>query len=507
MSSPKIVIVGGGVSGLSAGIYAQKAGFDSVVYEKNPVPGGQCIGWMRESHYIDNCICWMTCAKEGYSLWDLWKDSGICPEGHEIHQHDYFYKSELDGQTLHLWRDLDKAQKEMLELSPQDSKEIKKFFKHVKLSQCLEVPSVKPLDMMNLFDFMALGLKMRNMIPVLANYSKLSVGDLASRFKHPLIKKVMTDYMQPEYLAHLFVTAYGTISSGGGGVPVGGSFAAMQRMAKRYKELGGTLLCGKTVSKVLMESDANGKTISKGIELDDGTKIDADYVICATDAHHTFEQLIDEKYMPKALRHAYDDRENNPLASAFHAAFSFDGTTTEIGGRTFFDCKGFELAGRTITRMNIKNYSFENAPAPKGKSVLQVKLLETEEEYLYWKNLYETNKKEYEEQKLKAAKEIQKILEDKYAVLKGKLKLLDAWTPFTYTRYCNAYRGVFMSFMPTKKSKGLSNIPGVINGVDNMLLAGQWLMLPGGIPVALITGKYAIQRILKKLNRSVIINP
>ena len=77
----KIVIIGGGIAGLSAGIYAQKAGFDSVVYEKHSVPGGQCTGWMREGHYIDNCICWMTCAKEGYDLWEMWKDSAICADG------------------------------------------------------------------------------------------------------------------------------------------------------------------------------------------------------------------------------------------------------------------------------------------------------------------------------------------------------------------------------------------------------------------------------------------
>ena len=116
----KIVIIGGGIAGLSAGIYAQKAGFDSVVYEKHSVPGGQCTGWMREGHYIDNCICWMTCAKEGYDLWDIWKDSGICADGVEIHQHDYFYKSELNGQSIYLWRDIKRAKKEMLELSPQE---------------------------------------------------------------------------------------------------------------------------------------------------------------------------------------------------------------------------------------------------------------------------------------------------------------------------------------------------------------------------------------------------
>ena len=40
----KVVIIGGGIAGLSAGVYALLAGFDAVIYEKNAIPGGECIG-------------------------------------------------------------------------------------------------------------------------------------------------------------------------------------------------------------------------------------------------------------------------------------------------------------------------------------------------------------------------------------------------------------------------------------------------------------------------------
>lgn len=41
----KVVILGAGVSGLSAGIYALQAGYSVEIYEKNKVPGGECTGW------------------------------------------------------------------------------------------------------------------------------------------------------------------------------------------------------------------------------------------------------------------------------------------------------------------------------------------------------------------------------------------------------------------------------------------------------------------------------
>ncbi len=40
----KIIIIGGGIAGLTAGIFAQKNGFDSVILEKNHTPGGECTG-------------------------------------------------------------------------------------------------------------------------------------------------------------------------------------------------------------------------------------------------------------------------------------------------------------------------------------------------------------------------------------------------------------------------------------------------------------------------------
>lgn len=46
MASPKkIIIIGGGIAGLTAGVYAQKAGFNTEIYEKNSITGGECTGW------------------------------------------------------------------------------------------------------------------------------------------------------------------------------------------------------------------------------------------------------------------------------------------------------------------------------------------------------------------------------------------------------------------------------------------------------------------------------
>ena len=38
---------------------------------------------------------------------------------------------------------------------------------------------------------------------------------------------------------------------------------------------------------------------------------------------------------------------------------------------------------------------------------------------------------------------------------------------------------------------------GFVKGLKNFVMAGQWMQCPGGLPLALAEGKFAIQRICK----------
>ena len=38
----KIVVIGGGIAGLSAGVYARKCGFDVTILESHSIAGGNC---------------------------------------------------------------------------------------------------------------------------------------------------------------------------------------------------------------------------------------------------------------------------------------------------------------------------------------------------------------------------------------------------------------------------------------------------------------------------------
>ena len=51
-----VAIIGGGISGLAAGCYAQMNGYDTQLFEMHDKPGGLCTAWDRKGYTIDGCL-------------------------------------------------------------------------------------------------------------------------------------------------------------------------------------------------------------------------------------------------------------------------------------------------------------------------------------------------------------------------------------------------------------------------------------------------------------------
>lgn len=486
----KIVIIGGGIAGMTAGVLLQKAGYHTEIYEKNALPGGQCTGWKREGYFIDNCIHWLTGTRPGSALHELWEEIGALGDDVKLCQKEMFYSSKLDRQTITFWRDKERTRRELLALSPEDAEEINKLIDYVSLAESMVVPAEKPFDAMNLLDYIKLGMSMKEMAEVMKEYGKMDIHELAKRFKHPLIQRAITDYMPSGYQAYAFLVSYGTVTGGNGDIPKGGSLAMALRIARRYEEYGGTLHTNTSVANVLL----NGKK-AEGILLENGKRVEADYVICACDTDYTFHRLLPEKYMPNKLKEMYAERKKYPVSSGFQIAYAVDGVFPELTGTRVFSCNEMSVGQQNVQCMSIQSYDYEPDFAPAGKMILQTNFSQTEEDYEYWKTLY-TDKVVYEEKKAEIAAQAMKRVVTEYPFLDGKLRVIDVWTPMTYTRYCNSYRGAYMSFVTTKQAKSII-VPGVVKGINNVLLASQWLMGPGGLPTAAAMGKFAAWRIIK----------
>ena len=70
----KIIIIGSGITGLSAGIYSAMNGFDTEIIEMHNVAGGQCTAWERKKYRFDYCLHWLVGTSKG-AFHEIWKET------------------------------------------------------------------------------------------------------------------------------------------------------------------------------------------------------------------------------------------------------------------------------------------------------------------------------------------------------------------------------------------------------------------------------------------------
>ena len=494
----KLVIIGAGLSGLTAGIYARKMGYEVAIYEKHTIVGGECTGWDRKGYHIDNCIHWLMGCVPGSGLYDIWKTTDAISEDQVIQQ-EVMYVSEYQGQKVTLWKDIKRTEEELICLSPEDEAEIKDLMKYSRLAQKVEIPSDKPTELMNALDMIKLTIKQRVALKIFSHYRGMDTRELMAKFKHPLIRYMISDFVTPDGEASAFAMAYGNFTAGNGGVPKGGSRAMAFRMKARLEALGGKIFTGMPVEKILLGE--NHKAI--GIRLENGKQIEADYVIAACDTAVTFGKLLDPKYMDPVLKEMYEKPEQYKLYSMFQAAYAVEASEDVIGHETIFSVDDLKTESWMGERITVKSFGYEPSFAPAGKQIVQVLWGGDVTAYDFFKTLSK-DKEKYNAYKKALALKLMEKIEAHYPAYQGKMKLLDVWTPLTYERYCNAYKGYNQAFVKAKGANAMAYPSAYIKGLDNVILAGQWLVPPGGCPGAAIQGKFAamrVQHVDQKKNR------
>ena len=154
---------------------------------------------------------------------------------------------------------------------------------------------------------------------------------------------------------------------------------------------------------------------------------------------------------------------------------------------------------KPIEHLQMTHYGYEPDFAPAGHTVVTFAINQFEPDLQVWEELAK-DPVAYRREKNRIGQEVLRAMEARFPHMSGKLKVLDVASPQTYVHYCNAYRGAFMAFWPTLRGKQL-NHTGHIKGIKNMVLSGQWLQPPGGLPTALITGRDTIMRLCNQEQR------
>ncbi len=491
----KVVIIGGGISGLTAGIYAQQNGFETEIYEKNAMMGGECTGWNRQGYHIDNCIHWLTGCRPTDDLNKIWKNIGALTDDTELYCEPFFYMLEMDGKQLHFWRDLEKARAEFLALAPEDKKEINKFFENVRNAESVRVPCEKSLAEMNMFEFMRFGMSMSAAGKMMNEYGNDSITDLADRFSNPYVKAMMSQYFDGTYKAITLITSYGFYTSNTGALPMGGSVGMIKRIVERYENLGGVIHTGMIAKDIEIK---NGKAVS--VTFADGTVVPCDYVICTCDSSVTFGKLLDRKYMSKTMCRMYEEPEKYQAVSGFHVSFGIKGDADcGIEGSVIFPCEPIRIGTQDKSFMGVRMYDYDSELFPSDRRVIQCNTLQNEQDYDFWQELYK-NRDSYNAEKQRIADETYARIIAQYPQLEGKLVQLCTYSPVTFTKWCGAYKGAYMSFFERKGAKSLT-AKNTVKGLSNVFIGGQWVNTNGGLPTAAASGKFAADALIARCKK------
>lgn len=494
-----IVIIGGGVGGLSAAAFAGKRGFNAIVLEKNPSVGGLCTGWYRKGRYIDGCIHWLTGTEPNTFLYDMWTKVGAFESSDDIIQLDSWGQFDYKGTIVTFWRDVDRAEKEWIEISPEDKKHIKKFFKMVRDFTKVELPYDIPTELLNFGQLLRVA---RDTLHVWTSYfptMKMTCEKFAERFKNEALRWALTHVQPGPGNLYSMLFSYSSVVTGNGGIPVGGSKPMVERMRATVEELGGLVRCNAEVDTVIIE-----KKKAVGVRLKNGEEIRGDYVISCLDPYYVTTNMLKGYKRPSKLLPSFYKRyakpQKHPTPSCCVVSYLVE-DLPEIVTPFSFECEPFELSGQSVSHLTIRNYAYDrDTYVQDNKTVVSFLIDQYATDFDYWYDLYTNDKKAYRAKKEELAEIVYERTIKKFPAFAGKMECIDVFTPMTLTRYTNTSRGAFMGFMFNHKA-AMWTSKGYLPGLKNFLLSGQWMMCPGGVPVAMMQGMFAVQRICKHEKR------
>jgi phytoene desaturase len=284
----KVIIVGAGPGGLSAGMLLASKGYSVTIYEKGTKPGGR-NSYFKLGDYTFDIGPTFLMMKD--VLESIFEQCGKNLSDYvELLRLDPLYRLKFaDGRELYPSPDKEKMKQTMENFSKGSFEGYLNYLqkedaKYEKLIPCLSVPYSKITDFFSK--------RLLTALPYLDAHTSL-YGVLSRYFDDPDIRIAFT--FQAKYIGMSPWTAPGTFSiisyiEHGGGIyhVTGGLNRLSNAMADAVKEMGGEIHFNSKVKKIIVE---NGS--AKGVHLENGDIDKADYVIINADFANAMKNIVD----------------------------------------------------------------------------------------------------------------------------------------------------------------------------------------------------------------------
>lgn len=493
MPNSSIIIIGAGFAGLSAGIYAQSNGYQTRIFEMHDLPGGLCTAWKRKGYTIDGCIHWLVGSSPKSAMYRYWQEVGLVP-GPEFINLDEFMRTEgADGRTFIMYSDVDRLEKHMLELSPQDAALTREFISGVRLGIAMDFPGPADPLLTRLVKGVKLGLLMASRGREFQRWMNTPAGAFAARFKDPLLRQAFEEMWFPDFSMIFMVFTLAYLHNKDGGYPLGGSMPLSRALEKRYLDLGGKIQYKTRVDKILVENNQ-----AVGVRLADGSEHRAGRVISAADGHTTIFKMLDGSYVDEKIKEPYEKWPIfDPLILvSVGVNRSLDDEPKTVGGISFALRQPVEIGGQVFKSLPVHLYNHDPCLAPPGKSILSVML---PSKHAYWQELAD-DPAAYDEKKEQVARQVVELLEQRFPGIGAQVEMVNVATPLTFERFTGNWQGSFEGWLITPKNAHtlMKPMSQVLPGLGRFYLCGQWVEPGGGLPSGVTSGRRLLQAICKE---------
>ncbi|MFC2099514.1 phytoene desaturase family protein [Candidatus Bipolaricaulota bacterium] len=491
MSDKTIAIIGAGIAGLSAGCYGRMNGYRTKILESHNLPGGLCTAWTRKGYTFDGCIHWLTGSAPGDSMFSLWEELGAV-QGKTMYDHDVFWRTVgLDGRVFSIYADPDRLEAHMRALSPADAEPIEQLCRWIRQFATFSMPAGEPRELMSALDWLKLAFRMRRHLSALKTLSATTMGEFAQRFEDPLLAAGLSEAIGLDTPLIGMIMTLVPMAKQAAGFPAGGSLEFARTIEQRYTSLGGEIHYESRVARIL---EQGGKAV--GVALEDGTQIDADFVVSAADLHGTLHSLLDGTRQDETHRVLLETGKLYP--SCVQVSFGVKRVIHELDdclGESFRLEHPLQLAGADVEWMNVKSYGFDPSLAPEGCSVVTAILTA---DWAFWNRLRD-DRAAYTAEKETIAAACANAIDARYPGFSDAIEVTDVATPLTFERYTANWKGTFMTWMLSPEfQKKYGYVRKTVPGLKNLYIASMWTVPPGGLPGAAMAGREVAQILCTK---------
>lgn len=302
-----VIVIGGGLAGLTAGSLLAKRNLKVAVFDKSYNPGGSCGIFKRKNTIFDQGSAMLYgFGEKGFNAHRF--VFNVLEEPIDIIQHDLLYVVNFKGHRIPFHANVKQFTEELTKVFPKQRENIKRFYDDMLVMYeyvMVETPSYRSADETKAID----GLKGLIKHPIsyirFLSYLNMSAKQLLERyFDDPEIFKFF-DKLTSTYCYATVEEAPAVLASvmfvdnhvGGSYYPAGSTLFLPGKLEKVIEENGGEMILSTVVNEILFKE---GKAI--GVKCDNGLIYTAKYVIYSGTVWNLYDKLISSKVSSRKRR-------------------------------------------------------------------------------------------------------------------------------------------------------------------------------------------------------------